>query len=464
MKLDLGAPSTQALLVRAVAAAALALVIWRWLEASRWLRVWWHTRAIPCAPGCLPVFGHALTLARGCSWGQMYDWLGLHPGIARFRVGTRTGILVEDPAAIKRIVQTRQRVYTKDTDFSYREFLPILGTGLVTSEGKLWQRQRLLMAPAFRIDMLDAILPIAAHGVERLAVKLRAARDSRTPVDMEAEFRLLTLQVIGEAILSLPPEECDRVFPPLYLPVMEESNRRVLQPWRHLWPPLTRAYARNVAALDAFIKGVIADRRAARAATFARGEQPPPGDILDKVLTAVEASGEPWNAAAETQLCYEIKTFLLAGHETSAAMLCWTLYELSLQPDALAKVCVLGCGCVCVRKEGGCWMGGKQGVWVGMGGCRLGRRESIGRLRMHACMHARMHSCVRACGGGAGDVHVRASSHARTRASHCSSRPCLHRGPRPRRRSGPRRRRRWRGGACRRRGRRWRAWPSRWRR
>jgi hypothetical protein len=36
--------------------------------------------------------------------------------------------------------------------------------------------------------------------------------------------------VIGEAILSLPPEECDRVFPQLYLPVMEEANQRVLRP------------------------------------------------------------------------------------------------------------------------------------------------------------------------------------------------------------------------------------------
>lgn len=40
----------------------------------------------------------------------------------------------------------------------------------------------------------------------------------------------------------------------------------------------------------------------------------------------------------EQQLCYEIKTFLLAGHETSAAMLSWSLYELTQHADALAKV------------------------------------------------------------------------------------------------------------------------------
>ena len=43
---------------------------------------------------------------------------------------------------------------------------------------------------------------------------------------MEEEFRLLTLQIIGEAILSLPPDECDRVFPHLYLPVRGRRGGR----------------------------------------------------------------------------------------------------------------------------------------------------------------------------------------------------------------------------------------------
>jgi cytochrome P450 len=53
---------------------------------------------------------------------------------------------------------------------------------------------------------------------------------------------------------------------------------------------------------------------------------------------APQERGEAWDSKLEQQLCYEIKTFLLAGHETSAAMLTWTLYELTQHPDALAKV------------------------------------------------------------------------------------------------------------------------------
>ncbi len=56
--------------------------------------------------------------------------------------------------------------------------------------------------------------------------------------------------------------------------------------------------------------------------------------------------GERITPTVEEQLCFEIKTILLAGHETSAAMLTWSLLELTRHPDCLQKVsytCMLGC-------------------------------------------------------------------------------------------------------------------------
>ncbi len=231
------------------------------------------------------------------------------------------------------MLQTRFKLYEKDLDFSYKPFLSILGTGLVTANGDHWQKQRILMAPALRIDMLDAILPISKRAVERMAAKIEKFRGTQTPVDIQAEFHLLTLQIIGEAVLSLPPEECDRVFPDLYIPVMEESNHRVLAPWRNLYPVTVMKYNSRVRRLNSYIINILRERRAARAA----GTEPK-GDILDRILTFVEEKGEKWGPAVENQLCYEIKTFLLAGHETSAAMLTWSTFELSRNPEALAKV------------------------------------------------------------------------------------------------------------------------------
>lgn len=66
-----------------------------------------------------------------------------------------------------------------------------------------------------------------------------------------------------------------------------------------------------------------------------------------------QASGTKWSPAIETQLCYEIKTFLLAGHETSAAMLMWSVYELGNNSQARDKVRQqLGTAwhtCICAR-------------------------------------------------------------------------------------------------------------------
>lgn len=50
------------------------------------------------------------------------------------------------------------------------------------------------------------------------------------------QLRVLTLQVIGELILSLTPEESASVFPDLYLPIVTEANLRIWSPWR-AWLP-----------------------------------------------------------------------------------------------------------------------------------------------------------------------------------------------------------------------------------
>ena len=56
---------------------------------------------------------------------------------------------------------------------------------------------------------------------------------------------------------------------------------------------------------------------------------------MDRAMAAIPQA--EWGPAAWTQLCYEIKTFLLAGHETSAAMLTFALFELTQHPHVLAK-------------------------------------------------------------------------------------------------------------------------------
>jgi hypothetical protein len=205
----------------AVLAAVAVVAVWALLALARFTWTFFRLElalsCVPRAPGHNWLLGHVvplLTCVRHgkAAWDMMEEWIGQCGPVARFRILGTHGVAVSDPLALKRIFQTGQKLYEKELSLSYKPFLPILGSGLVTADGALWQKQRLLIGPALRTDILDDIIPIAQAAVNRLCVKLEAHRGSGKPVDVEEEFRLLTLQVIGEAVLSLAPEECDKVW------------------------------------------------------------------------------------------------------------------------------------------------------------------------------------------------------------------------------------------------------------
>jgi cytochrome P450 len=164
---------------------------------------------------------------------------------------------------------------------------------------------------------------------------------------MAEEFRSLTLQVITEAILSITPEESDKTFAHMYLPIVEEGNLRTWHPERTYLP--NSAFFKHKAAvrtLNDYVVGLINARwdlmQLEKVQAAAAGPGAPDGvsprrqDILDKVLNSIDPAN--WTLETVHQVRDEVKTFILAGHETSASMLAWSLYELSVNQDLLKKM------------------------------------------------------------------------------------------------------------------------------
>lgn len=189
------------LMATALVACAGALLLTNFiLGVFRFLRRELMLSPIPVAPGSNLLLGHALAMLRAPNsgkgaWDLIEEWAAVKGNICRFRILGTHSVVVADPGALKRVFQTKFKSYAKDLRLSYHPFLPILGTGLVTADGDLWQKQRLLMAPALRVDILDDIIPIAKHAVDRLCDKWEALRGTGKEVHLEEEFRLLTLQV-----------------------------------------------------------------------------------------------------------------------------------------------------------------------------------------------------------------------------------------------------------------------------
>lgn len=289
-------------------------------------------RLAPLAPGHLPGIGNAAPFLFSSPWDATERWLRQAGPTLRFAIPGAMYVLTGDLEAIKRVLVGNADNYLKDMR-SMGTFHDLLGQGLLTSDGPLWKRMRTTLAKAFRIDALRGVADVTRRAVDRASVTLDGHARAGTAVDIGRMFRKLTLQVIAEATLSMGPDESDEVLPRLYEPLVEECNRRVWLPLRARLPiPAKFRYDRAVRELNEFLTAKIEGRRALRAADPGRRKV----DMLDMLLASFE--GEPWTEATGRQIADEIKTMLFAGHDTSSAMLTWTLHALTKNPRTFARL------------------------------------------------------------------------------------------------------------------------------
>ena len=295
---------------------------------------------VPTVKGGLPFFGMVFTMLKGSPWDTMAGWAKEYGSIFSFHLFGNDSLCVSDPKLLHYILNTKMSVFKKDLDWVYSPFMVILGNGLVTSHGQSWRSQRTLLSHTLRVDILEEIPGMALRAVQRLSKKLDACVADGSAINMAEEFRHLTLQVIAEAILSLDPEESDKTFAHMYLPIVEEGNLRTWHPERAFMPflPDYWKFKASVNNLNSYVSSLINARRELRRNEAQSGKPTSrKQDILDRVLQAAP-SDDDWTDDALRQVCDEVKTFILAGHETSASMLAWSLYELSKNPDLLVKL------------------------------------------------------------------------------------------------------------------------------
>lgn len=288
---------------------------------------------VPMPGGCIPFFGHALSLAAGRPWDviNLTFPAELKSPIVRFNMFRNRVILFAEPPLLERVLQTQQRKYIKHRA-SFEEFMCLLGTGLVTSEGAKWRHGRTLLSAAMRIEILEELPAIAIECTDHL---LKDLKKNPKGFDLLKGFHRLTLQVIGRAILSLNPEECENVFARLYLPIVDECNARVWSPWRKymFWLDGFKQRAECLDKLNSYFVDLIQKRWAERQAGK-RNADVVKQDILDLYMKQLDNM----KPATIVQLRDDLKTMILAGHETTASMLTWTCYEVLSNPDVLQKI------------------------------------------------------------------------------------------------------------------------------
>jgi cytochrome P450 len=213
----------------------------------------------------------------------------------------------------------------------YREIAAALGDGLLTSDGDDWQRQRRIVQPLFTRLQLAGYTTAMAQEATRLLQGWEVAAASGRPVDLHRQMTGYTMRVLGRLLLGsdldAAIEEVTTAFPI----INRHTRRRALAPLRmpRGWPtPANWRATRARHRLNRVVDQLIGQRRAA--------DGPGSQDLLGRLL----AARDPDTGAGpdDAELRAQVLLFLLAGHETTATALTFTLHLLGHHPQAQQRV------------------------------------------------------------------------------------------------------------------------------
>lgn len=243
--------------------------------------------------------------------------------------GVSKSLITIDPEVAQHVLQKQHRRYEKSpiqTDVLSK----YVGRGLLTNTGSSWLRQRRLIQPGFHRDRLAALTKIM-QGVIDQELDLLSQRSHNQAVDVYEEMLRITFRIVGRAIFSedVVEEELDQLGDKI-TQIQEYVIKEVRLPFLRWWYILSGKRDRNLGLsrdiLDMQRKFI--RRREESGATR--------DDLLQMLLDArYEDTGLPME---EQQLVEETGILFVAGHETSANALAWTLYLLAKHPEIQEQV------------------------------------------------------------------------------------------------------------------------------
>ncbi len=242
--------------------------------------------------------------------------------IFQFRVAHRTLTFVNKPEWVHHILYGNHRNYRKN--LAYRKLSLLLGQGLFTSEGDFWRNQRRLAQPAFHRKQIASYADI----METCTKEMLAQWKSKGEIELCSEMTQLTLRVISQCILGLDLNEKEGAVQKHLPYALQFMVKRITSAMNApMWLPTdsNKRFQTAVKALDNDIQAIILAKRKKL------GE-----DLLSTLIKATDE--ETGQGMSDEQLRDEVMTFFLAGHETSAISLCWTIQLLLEHEECLEKL------------------------------------------------------------------------------------------------------------------------------
>jgi cytochrome P450 len=245
--------------------------------------------------------------------------------VVHSNMGPHPSLLIQDTDLIEEFLLKKHDSFHKDMFVKLLD--PIVGQGLLTSEGKLWRKQRKLAAPALQKKQIAAyaetFVSLTAQACEEWTSQGAQTRD------VSRDIMALTLKIVVQTLFGMSLEDGVEEIGQLVDLLMEHLNLEFHSPLllvpQSVKTPSRKKFLKHVARLDDVLRDLIARRRAG-----AEGD-----DLLWRFITARDEDGQPM---PDKQLRDEAITMFLAGHETTSLAITYAWDLMTRNPDALNRL------------------------------------------------------------------------------------------------------------------------------
>ena len=227
-----------------------------------------------------------------------------------------------EPEAVEHVLVRNRKNYVKDRTITLLD--STIGRGLLITEGDEWKAQRKTMAPAFHHRALQGY----AEAMVRRTDELVDEWSDGEVFELNQMMMHLTLRIVLDCLFSTSIGRDERIVGECLDTVMDYYSTaipRLVQIPLWVPTPLNRRFRDAVAQLDQIVFRMIRERQAS-------GEQLP--DLLGLLLASRDENDE---GMPEDILRDQVMTLMLAGHETTAQTLTYTLWLLDRHPEVAER-------------------------------------------------------------------------------------------------------------------------------
>jgi cytochrome P450 len=306
------------------------------------------------SPGGLPFLGNALQLDIPRLHQVLEGWCATHGPLFTISIAGKRVVVCSDPDLLQVALRERPERYRR-----YRPIEAVISevraNGVFSAEGEAWRPQRRLVMQALGANHVREFFPTMQAITRRLHARWKRAAAAGEPVEMTQELTRYTVDVTTALAFGEDPNTIEdsgdviqqhlaRMFPM----IMDRINAPIPL-WRWVKLPKDRAFERSLEHVQRHIRALIerarSRLRSRKAAT--------PANVLEALLLA---SDEPGSGIDDEAVAANVLTLLLAGEDTTAHTLAWTMLYLAKEPDLMCRLHesakeVLGPDPVCLSYE-----------------------------------------------------------------------------------------------------------------